>query len=165
MSNQFLLTFLTTLIHSWATNCYIFVTFKLLHATNFYIFCHPMGWGESSGSKKKFKWGKYVIQASEPHGCKFPGSLCCTQTMTNGNTPHPLINFIFQYVMSTRYLQVNIYTGWTTWHNGINYNNNDSDHNNDNNVQKNDKYVHSEPYGSAKLAINVQLFSLRESGN
>ena len=43
----------------------------------------------------------------------------------------------------------------------INYNNNDR---NDNNV-KNDKYVHSEPYGSAKPAINVQTFSLRESGD
>ena len=30
---------------------------------------------------------------------------------------------------------------------------------------KNDKYVHSEPYGSTELAINVQAFSLRESGN
>ena len=51
------------------------------------------------------------------------------------------------------------------WHNGINYNNNDRNDNNDNNLQKNDKYAHSEPYGSAKPAINVQTYSLRESGD
>ena len=50
------------------------------------------------------------------------------------------------------------------WYKMINYNNNDRNDNNDNNV-KNDKYVHSEPYGSAKPAINVQTFSLRESGD
>ena len=44
----------------------------------------------------------------------------------------------------------------------INYNNSDR---NDNNVRKNDKYAHSELYGSAQPAINVQLFSLRESGD
>ena len=34
------------------------------------------GWREKNG---------YVIQASELHGCKFPGSLYCTQTKTDGN--------------------------------------------------------------------------------
>ena len=37
--------------------------------------------------------GKYVIQALEIHGCKFPGSLCHTWTMTNGNALHSLIKF------------------------------------------------------------------------
>ena len=86
--------------------------------------------------------------------------------MTNGNIPCSLINFYVSVHFVDNISLVNIYTRWIMQHNGINYNNNDSNDNNDNNVQKeNGKYVHSEPYGSAKLAINVQTFTLRESGD
>ena len=64
-----------------------------------------------------------MIQALELHGCKFPGSLCCTWTMTGGNAPCALIKFIFQYVSATRSHWLMYIQGETTQHNGIQYNN------------------------------------------
>ena len=65
--------------------------------------------------------------------------------------------FIFQYVLVTRSHQLTYIQDETIQHDGIII------------IMivmcKNDKYVHSEPHRSTRLAIKAQLFSVRESGN
>ena len=70
-----------------------------------------------------------MIQALELHGCKFPGSLCHTQTMTDGNAPCSLKNFIFQYVPVTRSHWLTYIQDETMQHDGIQYND-DNNHSN-----------------------------------
>ena len=43
-----------------------------------------------------------MIWALELHGCMFPGSPCCTWTVTNGNALCSLISLIFQHATLTR---------------------------------------------------------------
>ena len=71
---------------------------------------------------KLYRGNKYVIQASELHGCKFPGSPCHTQTMTDGNAPCSLIKFIFQYVPATRSHWLPYIQDETIQRDGIHYN-------------------------------------------
>ena len=47
-----------------------------------------------------------MIQALELYGCMFPGFLCCTHTMTNGNALGSLISFVFQHIALTRSYKV-----------------------------------------------------------
>ena len=93
-----------------ATDFHIFVTFPFcLYMSLIATFSsHFYGWEEDLdqiclGYSSK---GKYVIWSLELHGCNFPGSLCHTQTMINGNVLCSLISFIFQHVTLTRSYRV-----------------------------------------------------------
>ena len=64
----------------------------------------------------RYLGGSRVPFQHHDHGCKFPGSPCHTQTMTNGNALCSLMSFIFQHITLTRsymvmYLQYEQYNG------------------------------------------------------
>ena len=87
---------LITTFSSWLWLCWSLITAFL-----------PVPWlgGNLEGENKKLWGDNYVIQASELHGCQFPGSLCHIQTMTDGNAPcFTNYSFIFQYASSTNHL-------------------------------------------------------------
>ena len=63
------------------------------------------------------------------YGCMFPGSPCCTWTVTDGKAPHSLIKFIFQYVPATRSHWLTYIQDETIQHDGIQYDNNNNDSN------------------------------------
>ena len=88
-----------------------------------------------------------------------------TQTMTNGNTPCSLINFMFQYISSTRSYRLTYIHGEQynimVYNNNKNKNNNNNNINNNNNMHKMMSITNSEPYGSTGACNKHSKFFLK----
>ena len=103
-----------------ATNCYIFVI-RFLSLCMLLIIAFSSLWKHVVGSGKNRKPGlswsmcmskrlglaMWLRHQNYMDAC-FQAPHCCTQTMTNGNTPCSLINLVFQlFVSSKPYIQEN----------------------------------------------------------